>query len=389
MPDAPSARRRTSVGSLEAALKNIAGVDAATSAVAKMASRISADQAASFQAAAAQLASIEIPRLTAPGIVGASEALRSIAVPRLDATAMLGAATPHLVDRWRESAVAGLGEQFAAADSMARVIGEANLGYLAAETFAPANLIGEPLRQAISEAAETYSTRFGRVLRDQIHASVLPAALMATNTLRATVEAQIEEGRRAHDDLREMGWWFPPNAPVTLLYRFGRIASTRKRVDLRRAMVSVGQSRWFGRMVNDWMELDVMRDRRRFIEDGLKQHRAGNFRVAIPVLLPHLEGIAVDAFEPRTTKSSPKDAVATAAAVAKISGPAIVEAITILWAFRTFSDVPAGSRQLNRHLVLHGRSTGFGTAENSVKLFFAFDVLAAVIAEAEERSTEP
>jgi hypothetical protein len=73
---------------------------------------------------------------------------------------------------------------------------------------------------------------------------------------------------------------------------------------------------------------------------------------------------------------------------ATISGPAIVEAI-ILWAFRTFSDVPAGSRQLNRHLVLHGRSTGFGTAENSVRLFFAFDVLAAVIAEAEERSTEP
>jgi hypothetical protein len=374
----------TTIGALAEIVSRNASMQRTAADLARIGERISADQSASMKAISAQFASLELPRLSVPGIVQASEALRAIPMPRVDATAMLGAASPALVRQWRESAFAGLPERAAVADSMARVIGEANLGLLAAEAFVPAGLVGNSLRRAVADAAATYESGFGRLLRDQVYANVLPAAFAATNSLAVNFKAQIEEGRQAHRRLSEMGWWFPPHAPVTWLYRLGRIARAGGRVDLRHAMVAAGRTRWFGAMIDEWMQLDVMRERRRFIEDGIKQHRAGNYRVAIPVLLPHLEGIAVDAFEPRTTKTSPKDAVATAATVATIGGPAIVEAVTILWASRTFSDVPAGSRQLNRHLVLHGRSTGFGTAENSIKLLFAFDVLAAVIREAQQ-----
>lgn len=266
---------------------------------------------------------------------------------------------------------------------MSRVISESHLGFFAAETLSP--LIERiSAKNAVAEAIAGYNAGIGRLVREDLIRSIQPAALLAANTLKATVEAQIEEGRRAHEALIKMGWWFPPSAPATWLYKVGRVARSGKRIEVRRAMVSAGASRWLRRTVDGWMELDVFRDRRRFILDGLKQHQAGAYRIAIPVLLPHLEGIAMDAFEPGSKATSPKEAVKTAAAVATVTGPSIVEAVTILWAYRTFSDVPAGTRQLNRHLVLHGRSTGFGTAENSVKTLFAFDLLAAVIREAEE-----
>jgi hypothetical protein len=45
-------------------------------------------------------------------------------------------------------------------------------------------------------------------------------------------------------------------------------------------------------------------------------------------------------------------------------------------------------RRLNRHLILHGRSTGWGTEANSTKVLFAFDLLATVVQRAEDERTK-
>ena len=64
-------------------------------------------------------------------------------------------------------------------------------------------------------------------------------------------------------------------------------------------------------------------------------------------------------------------------------GDAVVEAATKLWTRREFDQVRVSGRQLNRHVILHGRSTGYGTEENSTKLLFAFDLLASLVEQAD------
>ena len=44
--------------------------------------------------------------------------------------------------------------------------------------------------------------------------------------------------------------------------------------------------------------------------------------------------------------------------------------------------MPPGSRPLNRQLILHGRSTGYDTEENSAKVLFALDLLASLVEDA-------
>lgn len=133
-------------------------------------------------------------------------------------------------------------------------------------------------------------------------------------------------------------------------------------------MADYAKSREFGRSVEGWMDLDVFKDRRRFIRDGLKDHRDGRYRVSIPTLLPHIEGIAMAAFGP-TSRGGPRDIITTASnTYDPIMGQAMVEAVGVLWE--------------NRHFILHGRSTGYATEENSVKVLFALDLLASVIEEA-------
>lgn len=44
-----------------------------------------------------------------------------------------------------------------------------------------------------------------------------------------------------------------------------------------------------------------------------------------------------------------------------------------------FDEVPPRSRKLRPHVVMHGRSTGYGTAENSAKVLFALDLLASLV----------
>lgn len=63
-----------------------------------------------------------------------------------------------------------------------------------------------------------------------------------------------------------------------------------------------------------------------------------------------------------------------------LMGQAMVEAVGVLWENRAFDQYRP--RALNRHFILHGRSTAYATEENSVKVLFALDLVASVIEEA-------
>ncbi len=287
---------------------------------------------------------------------------------------------PEIVDGWRAQLLKGREQALqGVAGSVSRTITDLNLAGLAAATV-PSSLIGTGLQQAIKELAATYTTGVGAQVREILISGIRPAALAASATMMERLRASNEVQRSYDDALRRMGWWLPPSVSTSFFWEVGRLADDRKRLDVRWAMADYAKSREFGRSVEGWMDLDVFKDRRRFIRDGLRDHRRGRYRVSIPTLLPHIEGIAMAAFGP-TSRGGPKDIITRASTIYDpIMGHAMVDAVGVLWENRDFEQY--SPRALNRHFILHGRSTGYATEENGVKVLFALDLLASVINEA-------
>jgi len=335
-------------------------------------------------------------------LAGALTTDLSAAYPKLDPLRLsklfgdfTGGISAELVEGWRGTLLAGQdAARLSVAGSMAGLIADKNLTALSATNaqFGLPGLAGENLSRAITEATSSYMSGIGKAVRDGLIASIRPAALAATSSLMERIKASSEQQRIYEEDLWQMGWWMLPSASTSFFWDVGRLAHEGERLALRRKMTAAARSREFGRIVESWMDLAPFRRRRRFIRDGLQDHLRGRYRVSIPTLLPQIEGIAIEAFAPGSTDTNPKGVIKNAVATYDaVMGPAIVEAVTILWARQDFGVVAPGSRRLNRQLVLHGRSTGYATEENSAKVLFAFDLLASLVEDAKrhpERSRE-
>jgi hypothetical protein len=114
--------------------------------------------------------------------------------------------------------------------------------------------------------------------------------------------------------------------------------------------------------------------------DGLRDHRASRYRVSIPTLLPHVEGILFDAFSGPTGDTALRNLVRGNDEIQDSAmASELVAAVMAIWGPLPFSETPQETRRLNRHLILHGRTTGYGTKENSTKLLFALDLVHAVV----------
>lgn len=301
---------------------------------------------------------------------------QAVRPPAFDLTSLV---TPEITEGWRSQLLRGHEEAIrSVAGSMSSVIADNNLAALAARAVPP-SVVGEGLQRAIRELTATYTTGLGAQLRDSVIKSIRPVALAASAAMMERLKASTEIERDYEDALRRMGWWLPPSVSMQFFWEVGRLADERERVRLRWAMADYAKSREFGRTVEGWMDLDVFKDRRRFIRDGLRDHRKGRYRVSIPTLLPHIEGIAIAAFDPTST-GGPRHLITTASNIYDpVMGQAMVEAVGVLWENRAFDAF--SPRALNRHFILHGRSTGYATEENSVKVLFALDLLASVIEE--------
>lgn len=287
---------------------------------------------------------------------------------------------PEIVDDWRAQLLKGHEQALqGVAGSLSRTITDLNLAGFAAAAV-PSSLIGKGLQQTIKELTATYTTGIGAQVRDILISGIRPAALTSSAAMMERLRASSEIQRRYDDALRGIGWWLPPSVSMSFFWEVGRLADERKRLAVRWAMADYAKSRAFGQSVERWMDLDVFNERRRFIRDGLKDHRRGRYRVSIPTLLPHIEGIAMAAFGP-TSRGGPRDLITRISTVYDpIMGHAMVDAVGVLWENRDFDQY--SPRALNRHFILHGRSTGYATEENGVKVLFALDLLASVIKEA-------
>ena len=280
------------------------------------------------------------------------------------------------VSGWRLDLLRGAQFDAPVAASMSRVIADLNVATLG---------LTEQLRATQEATARIIAKRFEplagvmETLRESIVKAIQPAAFLAASGLGEQLRRASEVQREYDTALMKMGWWFPPSMPLNYFWEVGRLAHEGDRLGVRHALLSLGRHREMFAYVESWMDCDSFRDRRRFIMDGLRDHRRGRFRVSIPTLLPLLEGIAIEELAPGA-EHGPKDHIKNAVALYKSAeGEALVEAVTILWARTGFGQIARNSRELNRHVILHGRSTGYGTEVNSAKVLFAFDLLHSLV----------
>lgn len=217
-------------------------------------------------------------------------------------------------------------------------------------------------------------------------ASIRPLALLAARGFSEVWRAEDERQREAEQALYEMGWWLPHSAMMSFVGTVGRLALAGDKLAVRQEMNEASHSREFARVVSkDWMRWPVFAERRRFFLDALADHRRGRYRVSIPTLLPHLEGIAMAAFAPDAKDPRMKAVIAEAAAYDALMGDTLVKMVTTLWDSEGFIELSPTDRRLNRPRILHGRSTGYGTAVNSTKLLFTFDLLASLVEQKERQ----
>lgn len=229
--------------------------------------------------------------------------------------------------------------------------------------------------------------RLMKGMTSDLVASLRPVALLAAKGLTEAMRYNTERERAAQEALYEMGWWMPHSATMDLVGYVWRLALDGDATGVRQTMNEASHSREFVRQVKTgWMRHPVFAERRRFILDGLADHQRGRYRVSIPTLLPHLEGIAMAAFASGRKDAKMKVIIREAAPTYdQVMGDAIVSAVTTLWDSEGF-DGPPGGRALNRHRILHGRSTGYGSEANSSRLLYTFDLLASLVERAERKN---
>lgn len=267
--------------------------------------------------------------------------------------------------------------QVSVADAMAAAAASSSLAALSVARLPEIEV--QNLGSAISESLSQYLTGVGREATASLAAALQPTAMAATSGLLALLGRHDELERKADEALFQMGWWYPPSGDSQAFGEIGRLALDGKKVAVRRAMVELGRSRQMRRIVNGWTDLEPFRQRARFLRDGLRDHGDERFRVSVPLLLAAIEGIVIDVYDPGSILTSPRPLMPAVAASDAVVGPAAADVVTMLWSKQDFSAVATGTRQLNRHLIMHGRSTGYGTGENSTKVVFALDLLAWLV----------
>jgi hypothetical protein len=281
----------------------------------------------------------------------------------------------------RNRVLTGAAEQVAVAHELAAFMAKAAALQAAVEaTMGPQLASIRNLQNQIAVMTSPYAA-YGESIRALVEELIQPVALASVSEFASRALAMGKAGREYDAALAKMGWWFPMSMSSAAFWEIGKLAASGKRVAVRQEMTKLVRGVKARRLAESWMDVETFNSRRRFIIDGVRDHQAGRYRVSIPTLLPLIEGITIEEFKPNSRDANPKKALAIANAMASEVwlDSAIVDTATFLYGDMDFSTARATSRRLNRHFVLHGRSTGYGTEANSAQVLFTLDQVHALV----------
>lgn len=231
---------------------------------------------------------------------------------------------------------------------------------------------------APNEADMQEGWKFGKAIAESLQQVLIERTVRVQDSLKALL--------RAH------GLWA---APALLPYPLSRIAKQLEEGDTEGAHLTLREyctPEFLAETTSKWWSIEQFAVRRQLIEDALGAHREGKYRLSIPALLPHLEGIITDWIftqlpednVPWGTESKTKrfrdlvlDKPPTVSTYERIVSSVIDFIVDgpVLQTFRRWLDQIERAFP-NRHVVEHGRyDDSLFDQENSIKLFLLLDTV--------------
>lgn len=132
-----------------------------------------------------------------------------------------------------------------------------------------------------------------------------------------------------------------------------------------------------GRIVEGWAGVPYLRDREAIIRDAISAHKAGQFTLSVPAMLPLAEGLAAEILEIADTNAVRVIAADWRTAEAEAWSQEfwnVVEQVI----YKSYKFGKDHATYLNRHGILHGRVFDYANALNSTRVILLVDVVAGL-----------
>lgn len=217
------------------------------------------------------------------------------------------------------------------------------------------------LQRAAKKAAEAFTPML------QMVGDVATQVAVVGSVLRASLARLPNEVRTAVDTLGAAGWYVDTQMPYRLVPKLAEMVAAKQIDQVDRFMLGYIAERL------DKIEERVIAaapHREAVIRQALAAHRRGDYYLSVVTLLTQIDGIFTDAtgHEFFTGKKRPR----TAQLLDEVATTEIWKSMLLPLGSKhainlSEGERPAGSTLLNRHMVLHGESTDFGTELNSAK----------------------
>ncbi|MFZ0912776.1 MAG: hypothetical protein WBQ76_04450 [Candidatus Korobacteraceae bacterium] len=132
-----------------------------------------------------------------------------------------------------------------------------------------------------------------------------------------------------------------------------------------------------GEMTEGWASIPYLNDRQAIIRDTISAHKAGQFTLSIPAMLPLAEGLAAEILEIADTNAVRVIAADWKSAEAEAWSQEFWNVVEhVIYKSYKFGKDPA--TYLNRHGILHGRVFDYANALNSTRVILLVDVIAGL-----------
>ena len=215
-----------------------------------------------------------------------------------------------------------------------------------------------------------------------------------------TIAKQAGQWKRAMEKVYEAGWWFSPSMTEITLEQIQenatRYTSGNKRA-ITQMFFSIYQKencKYLGSTAQGWRQNPYFKRWRKVIDEALDSHIYKKYSVSTPALLLTAEGIATDYCKKKnifnkTIKSTGNLKIKTA--LEQTSNKKREFLLTDFFVQLLFSiidnkifektdkldsSITRGYEHfLNRHAIMHGASSKYGSLKNSLQCFLILDVL--------------
>lgn len=245
------------------------------------------------------------------------------------------------------------------------------------------------MQKRLEEALAPFQESIKRI-QEACDLAIAPALKAADLVVQIQKRRQLEK-----QTLLKTGWWLPPtimDMPAFVIDRaFDAYQSGNPRA-VTQMFVSVFGMNDFEHlrgMVTGWQKNRFFHRWRKAIDQALSAHMDKKYHLSVPALLIAAEGIAKDycVFKNvynKSMRSRPKDKIRAAMRAAQEIKDDGLLADCLISALenRIYGDTDRVKKSargfshfLNRHAVLHGLSSTYGTKKNSLQCFMLLDVL--------------